>query len=75
MVKLRTLEGKKIRLTDFDDNVFEGYVGDYIYPDDNEPEGIEGIVLDYPIRKSDNYKYENLIEFDAPDIKSIEIIA
>lgn len=74
MTKLnQSLEGKKIRLVDMEGDVFEGEVGDYIYPDDNEPEGIEGIILDYPVR-NDGYKYSNPVQFNAPEIKSIEII-
>lgn len=72
MDNLKIYDGKTVKLTDIDGEVFTGYVGDYIYADDNEPE-VEGIVLDYPVR-GDGYKYENPVEFDAPEIKSIEII-
>lgn len=75
MIELKTLEGKDVRLIDTENNVFEGHVSDYIYPDDNEPEGIEGIVFNRLIRIKDNHKYNDLIEFDAPDIKSIEVIS
>lgn len=72
-MELRKLEGKHIRLIDVDGDVFEGLVGDYIFPDDNEPEGIEGIVMDYPMQ-GDGKKSPYLIQFNASDIKSIEII-
>lgn len=67
------LEGKKVRLIDTDEEVFEAKVTDYIYPEDNEPE-VEAIIVDYPVR-SDGYKYEYPVEFTAPEIKSIEIIS
>ncbi len=72
-MELRTLEGKNVRLTDVEGEVFEGIVGEYVYPDCNEPEGIEAIVLDYPI-KADGTKCLDLIQFNASDIKYIEII-
>lgn len=73
MIELRKLEGETVRLTDIDGDVFEGYVGDYIFPEDNEPEGVESIVLDYPV-KNGKTKTHGLIEFYAHDIESIEII-
>lgn len=72
-MNLRSFEGKNVRLTDIDGKVFEGYAADYIFAEDNEPEEVEAIVLDYPIR-DDGFKYENPVEFTAPEIKSIEII-
>lgn len=74
MIKIeQSLEGKKVRIVDIDGEIFEGIVGDYIYPEDNEPKEVEAIVLDYPIR-DDGFKYENPVEFTAPEIKSIELI-
>lgn len=73
-MELSKLEGKRVRLTDTDGEVFEGEVGNYIFPEDNEPEGIEGIVLDYP-KRNDGYKYKDLVLFNATDIKSIEVIS
>lgn len=65
----QSLEGKKIRLTDTDGEVFEGVVSDYIYSEDNEPEGIASIIIeDCPQRPYPD------IEFLATDIKSIELI-
>lgn len=72
-MNLRSFEGKNVRLTDIDGKVFEGYAADYIFAEDNEPEEVEAIVLDYPIR-DDGFKYENPVEFTAPEIKNIEII-
>lgn len=67
-MNLRKFEGKRIRLTNVESEVFEGRVEDYTYPEDNEPEGVESITLyDCPQR---NYP----VEFYAPDIRSIEII-
>lgn len=69
----QSLEGKRVRIVDVDGEIFEGVVGDYIYSEDNEPEGVDAIVLDYPTR-NDGYKYQDLIRFNADEIKSIEII-
>ena len=66
-MSLRKFAGKKIRLVDKDGDIFEGVVGDYIWPDDNDPE-IEAIIIDNP-------KYPNPMEFNAEEIKSIEIIS
>lgn len=71
-MSLREFEHKYVRLIDTDGDGFEGYAGDYIFPEDNDPE-IEGIVLDYPIR-DDGFKYDNPVEFSAAEIRSIEII-
>lgn len=68
----QTFEGKRVRLIDIDRIVYEGVVGDYIYPEDNEPEGMAGLVLDYPIR-DDGYKYENPVQFNENEIESIEV--
>lgn len=65
-------EFKTIKLTDIDRQTYIGYVGDYIYPEDNDPE-VEGIILDNVVR-SDGLKSEYPIKFDAPEIKSIEIL-
>lgn len=73
-MNLRCFEGKNVRLIDTDGEIFEGYVSAYIFAEDNVPKEVESIVLDYPIRKSDGYKYENPIEFTASEIKTIEIL-
>lgn len=63
------LEGKRVRIIDMDGEVFEGRVADYIFPDDNEPEGIAGINL----YKCPQYPGQWL-GFNETDIKSIEVI-
>lgn len=70
MIKLsQAFEGKKIRLESIKGEIFEGIVSDYIYPEDNEPEGIAGICIeDCPQRPG------QWIGFNETDIKSIEII-
>lgn len=73
-MNLRSYEGKNVKLIDIDGEIYEGYAADYIFADDNEPVEVEAIVLDYPVRKSDGYKYENPIEFTRPEIKSIEVL-
>lgn len=67
-------EGKTVRLTDMDGEIYEGYAADYVFADDNEPVEVEAIILDYPVRKSDGYKYENPVEFTRPEIRFIEVI-
>jgi len=62
---LRQLEGKNVRLVDIDGDVFEGYVGDYMYPDDDNP---EGIILDIDGDR------RNPIGFFSNDIRSVKII-
>lgn len=73
-MNLRFYEGKNVKLTDIDGKIYTGYVADYIFAEDNVPKEMEAVILDYPIRKSDGYKYRNPVEFTAPEIKSIEII-
>lgn len=65
----QSLEGKKIQLKNTKGEVFEGLVSDYVYPEDNEPEGIAGICIeDCPQRPG------QWIGFNETDIESIEII-
>ncbi len=73
-MNLRSYEGKNVRIIDTDEEIFEGYVADYIFAEDNVPEEVEALVLEHTIRKLDGYKYENPIEFTAPEIKSITVI-
>ncbi|MCI8993388.1 MAG: hypothetical protein HFG80_11820 [Eubacterium sp.] len=61
------LEGKKVRLIDTDEEVFEAKVTDYIYPEDNEPEGIASIIIWDKLKRRS-------VEFLETDIKSIEIL-
>ena len=56
----QSLEGKRVKLIDIDGTTFEGIVGDYIYPEDNEPEGIAAIdIYDCPqdVYKRQVYRY------------------
>lgn len=63
------LVGKKVRVTDIDGEIFDGVVGDYIDPEDNDPEGTACIVLDdCPQRPG------MCIGFDESEMASIEII-
>ncbi len=64
------LEGRKVRLVDIDGEIFEGYVTDYFYPEDNEPEGIAGIAIDNCPQRPNMW-----VGFNEPDIRSIEIIS
>ena len=41
----KDLEGKRVKITDIDNEIFEEIVSDYIYPEDNEPEGVAGICI------------------------------
>lgn len=71
MTKLnQSLEGKKVRLKNNKGEVFEGNVSDYIYPEDNEPEGVACICIgDCPQRPG------QWIGFNETDIQSIEVIS
>lgn len=73
-MNLRYFEGKNVRLIDNEGKIFEGYAADYIFPEDNVPEEIEALVLDYPVRISDGYKYKNPVEFKVTEITNIEIL-
>lgn len=73
-MKLWEYEGETVRLTDTEGEIYEGYATAYICADDNEPVEVDAIILDYPVRKSDGYRYENPIEFTAPEIESIEVL-
>lgn len=65
--------GEKVRILNTDKEVFEGDVSDYIYPEDNEPEEIESIILDHLVRE-DGHKFLNSVEFTASEIESIKIM-
>lgn len=45
-MKLRAYEGKKVIVITSDEHKYVGVMTDYIFPEDNEPEGIESIILD-----------------------------
>lgn len=63
-------ENKKVRITDTKKRIWEGLVTDYIYPEDNEPEGIESIIINCELGGF----VGRSVEFPETDIKSIEII-
>lgn len=71
-MRLIDYEFKTVKLTDIDGQTYIGYVGDYVYPEDNDSE-VEGIILDNTVR-SDGFKSQYPIKFNAPEIKSIEVI-
>lgn len=64
-MKLSAYEGKRARIEAIDSQTFYGVVTDYIFPEDNVPEG-ESIVL-----KTLEGVY---IEFRKEEIKRIDII-
>lgn len=57
--------GKHVKIVTPDNKVFEGYVSEYVYADDNES-GNESIIVDT--------KDGRLIEFEATDIQKIAVI-
>lgn len=65
----KKLEGEKIRLINVKGELFEGVVSDYIYPEDNEPEGISCICIDKCPQRPGEW-----IGFNEDEIKSIEIL-
>ncbi len=74
-MNLRKFESKNVRIIDTEKDIYEGYVGDYIFPEDNEPEGMEAVVLDNVKRLGNPiYFYNNPVRFNKNEIKSIEII-
>ena len=73
MIDLKSTFGEWVRVTTVQGNVCTGLVGDYLDPYDTEEE-YEGIVLDHCVRVRDGYAYPNPIEFDAPNIKDVEVI-
>lgn len=62
-------EGRRVRIIDMDGDVFEGKVVDYIFPEDNEPEGIAGIDLYHCPQCPGQW-----LGFNETDIQSIEVI-
>lgn len=68
-MKLIDYEGKKVRIVSNTNKKYEGHVGDYCYPEEDE-NNLEMIVVD--VIKGDNEgKAVGLYE---KDIKSIEIV-
>ncbi len=43
---LRSYEGEYVSVLCSDGEKIKGFVTDYIFPEDNEPEGVESIILD-----------------------------
>ncbi|MDD6726622.1 MAG: hypothetical protein U0K47_07650 [Erysipelotrichaceae bacterium] len=63
---LNEYEGKKVIVETIDHKIFRGFVGDYIFPEDNN-NGEESIVIDAIGNK-------NPVELFRSDISSISII-
>lgn len=63
------LEEKKVRIVDIDGETFLGIVSDYIYPEDNEPEGVSAIDIESCPQRSGKS-----VSFNENEIKSIEVI-
>ena len=63
-------EGKKVRFIYREKIVWEGNVSEFIYPEDNEPEEIESIIM---ICKVGRFPGRS-IEFTAPEIESIKVL-
>ena len=61
----RDLEGKRIRVVTAKGSTYVGTVEDFIYPEDNEPEGVAGINL----KCADGW-----VGLNEPDIRSFELI-
>lgn len=64
-MNLRQCEHKKVRIVDKDGKKYKGYVGDYIWADDNE-NNLESIIVDFPDG--------SVAEFYEKDIELIEIL-
>ncbi len=75
MEELRFYEGKNVVLETMDDETYTGYAEDYIFAEDNVPDEVEALVLNYPVRRSDGYKYKNPVEFTANEIKAVRVLA
>ena len=67
-MELWKFEDEKVRIRCTDGDVLEGVVGDYIWEDDNEKYGCDGIFL------YRNGNYDDTILVNSNEIKSIEII-
>lgn len=65
----QSLEGKNVKITCIDGEVFTGIVSDYIFPEDNEPEGIAAIDIDNCPQKSGES-----VSFNENEIDNIEAI-
>jgi len=74
MEELRFYEGKNVVLETIEDEAYTGYAEDYIFAEDNVPDEVEALVLNYPVRRSDGYKYKNPVEFTANEIKAVRVL-
>lgn len=63
------LEGKNVKITCVDGGVFTGQVSDYIFPEDNEPEGVAAIDIDNCPQSSGES-----VSFNEDEIANIEVI-
>ena len=63
-----SIEGKQVRIVTAENEVLTGVVEDYIFPEDNEPEGVAGINV-YNCPKPGEWT-----GFNESDIRSIEIV-
>lgn len=65
----QSLEGKNVKITCIDGEVFTGIVSDYIFPEDTEPEGIAAIDIDNCPQKSGES-----VSFNENEIDNIGVI-
>ena len=65
----QALEGKKVRVENKKGEIFEGVVGDYCYPEDDD-NNLVMIILDISKGKYTGFP----VGFYEKDIKSIEVI-
>lgn len=63
------MEGKRVKIIDKHGEEFEGIVSDYIYPEDNEPEGVAAIDIESCPQRGGRG-----VSFYETDIKSIEVL-
>ena len=62
----QSLEGKRVKIICTDGEEFEGIVSDYIFPDDNEPEGIAAIDIEDCVSASMKMKSSQLRYWGRP---------
>lgn len=68
MIKLnQSLEGKRAKLVYLDGEILTGLILDYIYPEDNEPEGVSGLIV-----KCDQKDY--LLGVNENELAHVELI-
>lgn len=65
----QSLEGKRVKIVCTDGEIFEGLISDYIFQEDNEPEGIACICMEDCPRRPGQW-----IGFNEDEIKSIEVV-